>query len=80
MSDSAATLLIGDGQSDFCLAGTADYVFAKDQLIEHCRINGIPHAAISDLRGARALLPHLPELAGMPTVFSETLPLRRQMV
>ncbi|KEZ76122.1 HAD-IB family phosphatase [Salinisphaera hydrothermalis] len=79
-SDRATTLLVGDGQSDFCLAGTADYVFAKDRLIEHCRIHGIPHAAISDLRGARALLPHLAELTGMPTVFSETLPLRRQMV
>ncbi|AWN14960.1 MtnX-like HAD-IB family phosphatase [Salinisphaera sp. LB1] len=69
-TDQAPTLLIGDGQSDFCVAGTADYVFAKDRLIEHCRTKGIPHSSIADLRDARRLLPRLPELAGMATVFS----------
>lgn len=78
--DHETTLLIGDGQSDFCLAGTADYVLAKDRLIEHCRTTGIPHSPIADFRDARAMLPRLPELAGIPTVFSENIPLRVQMV
>ena len=29
-------LVIGDGQSDMCVAATADFVFAKDRLAEHC--------------------------------------------
>ncbi|MGB7757528.1 MAG: MtnX-like HAD-IB family phosphatase [Salinisphaera sp.] len=78
--DQATTLLIGDGPSDFCLAGTADYVFAKDRLIKHCRTTGIPHSSIANLRDARALLPRLPGLAGIPAAFSQNLPLRRQMV
>ena len=40
-------ILIGDGRSDFCLAETADYVFAKKSLIEHCRAKKILHAPFS---------------------------------
>ncbi len=36
-------ILIGDGRSDYCLAGNADYVFAKKSLIDHCRENHIFH-------------------------------------
>ncbi|ATZ63739.1 MtnX-like HAD-IB family phosphatase [Acinetobacter bereziniae] len=36
-------ILIGDGRSDFCLAETADYVFAKKSLIQHCREKQILH-------------------------------------
>ena len=36
-------ILIGDGRSDFCLAETADYVFAKKSLIQHCREKHILH-------------------------------------
>ena len=40
---SPATILIGDGTSDFCVASRADFVFAKDRLLAHCRANAIPH-------------------------------------
>jgi 2-hydroxy-3-keto-5-methylthiopentenyl-1-phosphate phosphatase len=39
------TIVIGDGRSDFCVAGTADFVFAKDALVGFCLDNGIPHHA-----------------------------------
>jgi 2,3-diketo-5-methylthio-1-phosphopentane phosphatase len=52
-------LLIGDGTSDFCAAGRADYVFAKRKLIDHCRLRGIPHSPINDFEDALALLPRL---------------------
>lgn len=38
-------ILIGDGRSDFCLAETADYVFAKKSLIQHCLRKNIEHVA-----------------------------------
>ena len=41
--NSPATILIGDGTSDFCVASRADFVFAKDRLLAHCRANAIPH-------------------------------------
>ena len=55
-------LLIGDGASDFCAAGEADYVFAKHRLIEHCRHAAIPHVSIVGFADAIGLLPAL--LAG----------------
>ena len=36
-------ILIGDGTSDFCIASQADFVFAKDRLLAHCKANAIPH-------------------------------------
>jgi 2-hydroxy-3-keto-5-methylthiopentenyl-1-phosphate phosphatase len=36
-------ILIGDGKSDACLAGSADIVFAKGSLIKYCEKNNIPH-------------------------------------
>jgi 2,3-diketo-5-methylthio-1-phosphopentane phosphatase len=50
------TLLIGDGASDFCVAETADFVFAKGKLIQHCKARSIPHAAISGFADALPLL------------------------
>ncbi|HEY0179844.1 MAG TPA: MtnX-like HAD-IB family phosphatase [Dokdonella sp.] len=55
-------LLIGDGASDFCVAGEADLVFAKHRLIEHCRAAGIPYVPITGFADALELLPVL--LAG----------------
>jgi 2,3-diketo-5-methylthio-1-phosphopentane phosphatase len=55
-------LLIGDGASDFCVAGEADLVFAKHRLIEHCRSAGIPYVPITGFADALDLLPVL--LAG----------------
>ncbi|KAF1026975.1 MAG: 2-hydroxy-3-keto-5-methylthiopentenyl-1-phosphate phosphatase [Acinetobacter bereziniae] len=37
-------ILIGDGRSDFCLAETADYVFAKKSLVQHCKEKQILHS------------------------------------
>ncbi|EPR43094.1 2,3-diketo-5-methylthio-1-phosphopentane phosphatase [Desulfovibrio sp. X2] len=37
------SLLVGDGRSDFCAAADADFVFAKDALLAHCRAHGLPH-------------------------------------
>ncbi len=37
------SVLIGDGFSDFCTAGAADFVFAKGELAVHCRSENIPY-------------------------------------
>lgn len=36
-TQSASTVLVGDGRSDFCVAEAAAVVFAKDKLAAHCR-------------------------------------------
>jgi len=48
-------VLVGDGRSDFCAAGAADYVFAKGRLRVHCEETGIAHAPIADLTEATQL-------------------------
>jgi 2-hydroxy-3-keto-5-methylthiopentenyl-1-phosphate phosphatase len=55
----ALTLMIGDGASDFCVAGKSDLVFAKSKLIEYCRREGIPHQPIAGFADASRLLPTL---------------------
>ena len=55
-SGQALSLLIGDGASDMCAAGTVDLVFAKDKLLAHCRDNGLPFVAFRDFIEARDLL------------------------
>jgi len=60
--DERRVLLIGDGASDFCVAGEADLVFAKHRLIEHCRSAGIAYVPITGFADALDLLPTL--LAG----------------
>ena len=52
-------LLIGDGASDFCVAGEADLVFAKHRLIEHCRSAGIAYVPVTGFADALDLLPTL---------------------
>ncbi|ALM85200.1 MtnX-like HAD-IB family phosphatase [Bordetella sp. N] len=49
-------LYIGDGRSDYCVAGKADFVLAKGSLIAHCRENNIPHA---EFRGFGDAIEHL---------------------
>lgn len=46
------TLLIGDGRSDFCVAGRAALVLAKDRLAVHCAQYRLPYVAIADLTEA----------------------------
>jgi 2-hydroxy-3-keto-5-methylthiopentenyl-1-phosphate phosphatase len=38
----------GDGASDTCPARRADYVFARDSLLQFCREHGVPHEALPD--------------------------------
>lgn len=52
-------LYVGDGASDFCVSGKADFVLAKDRLIDHCQVHGIAHAPFShfgDVLGTLAAL------------------------
>jgi 2,3-diketo-5-methylthio-1-phosphopentane phosphatase len=51
-------ILVGDGRSDFCLAGRVDLVLAKNTLLQHCRSAGLPHIAFDDFDHATALLAH----------------------
>lgn len=76
-SSGRSTLLIGDGQSDVCVAGRADFVFAKDSLLEHCRSAGIAHHPIAGFAEAASLLPGL--LAGelTPDTHAHPIPLPR---
>lgn len=57
------TVLIGDGLSDFCIAGRANFVLAKGALAAHCRANGYPHFAIAGFADALAWLN---QQAGLP--------------
>ena len=57
-------LFAGDGTSDACAAGRADFVYARSKLLEHCREMGIPHQAfeeftvvLDDIRRRRAAWP-----------------------
>ncbi|MBY0430257.1 MAG: MtnX-like HAD-IB family phosphatase [Rhodospirillales bacterium] len=60
------TLVIGDGASDICLAGSADLIFAKSKLLLHCRRHGLPHLAFSTFSQATHLLSLL---IGAPETF-----------
>lgn len=72
-------LVIGDGTSDFCVAGEADLVFAKHRLIEHCRSAGIPYVPITGFADALELLPTL--LAGeLATHGDDVVPASSQQV
>ncbi len=55
------TLLIGDGQSDVCVAGRADFVFAKRRLLAHCQAAGIAHRPFDGFNEVVAMLPQLVE-------------------
>jgi 2,3-diketo-5-methylthio-1-phosphopentane phosphatase len=61
ISGRGPTVLVGDGRSDFCVAGRAKWVLAKGHLAAHCRQSRIPHVAIDGFADAiealRTLLP-----------------------
>jgi 2,3-diketo-5-methylthio-1-phosphopentane phosphatase len=69
-------ILVGDGRSDFCLAGRADLVLAKSALLEHCVEKDLPHLAFGDFGEATDLLARwleerLPDPAVEPARISE---------
>jgi 2-hydroxy-3-keto-5-methylthiopentenyl-1-phosphate phosphatase len=49
-------ILIGDGRSDFCAAQSADLVFAKGALAEHCQAHDLPYQVFGNFAGAITLL------------------------
>jgi HAD superfamily phosphoserine phosphatase-like hydrolase len=49
-------VMIGDGQSDFCIAERANFVLGKGRLAAHCRTRGLPHVEIEDFAGATAIM------------------------
>ena len=50
------SLLIGDGSSDFCVAGKVDFVFAKNVLIKHCIREKILHYPMKNFAQVRSLV------------------------
>jgi 2-hydroxy-3-keto-5-methylthiopentenyl-1-phosphate phosphatase len=72
VAPASRVLMIGDGASDFCVAGRADLTFARKRLLEHCLDNGLRHLAVADFGQALALLPELAALApaarGLPSL------------
>lgn len=54
-----ATILVGDGRSDFCIAERAELVFAKNGLVGHCAEAGVEHHAFSKLADAGRRLDEL---------------------
>lgn len=50
------TIMVGDGRSDFCVAGRADLVLAKGPLLNHCRAADLPHFGFETFDEATALL------------------------
>jgi len=74
LSYSDLRVYIGDGRSDFCVAGKSDIVFAKHSLAEYCEKNNIPYipyADFSDVKNELLLMlsptsPHIGELLSNP--------------
>ena len=53
---STVRIMIGDGRSDFCIAGSAHFVLAKSTLLEHCRDNDLPHMAFTSFVEANRII------------------------
>lgn len=49
-------VMIGDGRSDFCVAGRADMVLSKASLTRHCTENSLPHQPFENFAEAAELL------------------------
>lgn len=63
-------VLIGDGKSDACLAGSADLVFAKSRLLDHCREQGIAHVPFSTFADVLAVVKTWPTTQPEPAAVS----------
>ena len=50
------SIVVGDGRSDFCVAGRADLVLAKGALLDHCRQHHLPHFAFAEFAEATNIL------------------------
>lgn len=57
------SLLVGDGTSDMCAAGSVDLVFAKHKLLTYCREKSLPVVAYRDFANATLQLSALLETA-----------------
>ena len=56
----AATVFVGDGStSDVCAARKADYVFARERLLKHCRENGTTATPFEDFFTIAEFVAHL---------------------
>ncbi|MDE3016612.1 MAG: MtnX-like HAD-IB family phosphatase [Pseudomonadota bacterium] len=53
---SAATVLVGDGRSDFCLAHEANLTLAKKNLLDYCRRHALRHMAFDNFSDVRAVI------------------------
>ncbi len=51
-------IVVGDGRSDYCIAGRADLVLAKSSLVSHCLEQKLPHIQFRDFTEASELLMH----------------------
>lgn len=49
-------VFIGDGTTDRCVAEIADIVFAKDSLLEYCKVNNIEHIPWTDFNDISNLI------------------------
>jgi 2-hydroxy-3-keto-5-methylthiopentenyl-1-phosphate phosphatase len=56
LSKERSLIVIGDGQSDFCLAHQARHVFTKKKLSGYCRENNIPYTAFVSFAEIAAFL------------------------
>jgi 2-hydroxy-3-keto-5-methylthiopentenyl-1-phosphate phosphatase len=63
-------VLIGDGRSDFCAAGTVELCLAKSKLIQHCADEGIPHVPFQDFHDVTQILRDLVSGAKTPTALA----------
>jgi 2,3-diketo-5-methylthio-1-phosphopentane phosphatase len=52
-------LMVGDGASDFCVAGRVDLSFASKRLLDHCLDHDLSHRAVANFRQALELWPTL---------------------
>ena len=52
----ALRVVIGDGRSDWCVAQRAEWLFAKSQLLVHCRAQGIACSAFENFDTIRLAL------------------------